>query len=198
MAQYLDEEIAFIKGRLKGFEDVLEIGSGYGRIIKQIAPSCRTVTGIDISEKNVIHAHEYLRETSNAETICEDIFSMNSTDRYDVVLCMQNGISAISGDVSRLVSIVMQSMKNDGFAYLSTYSDRFWDYRLEWFVEQQDKGLIGEIDFEKTGNGVICCKDGFVSRSYSEDELRDIGRNAKCKYEIMEVDESSVFLVLNK
>lgn len=47
--QYLEAEITFVKNHLKGTERILELGAGYGRIIKELAPYCESIVGIDIS-----------------------------------------------------------------------------------------------------------------------------------------------------
>ena len=67
-----------------------------------------------------------------------------------------------------------------------------------WFQEQAEKGLLGEIDFEKTKNGVIICKDGFQALTHTTEDLRRIGELSGHKYETKEVDESSLFLIIHK
>ena len=49
-----------MRSRLKKGDRVLEIAAGYGRIMREIAPGVKSVTGIDISEKNVAYGKEYL------------------------------------------------------------------------------------------------------------------------------------------
>ncbi len=80
---------------------------------------------------------------------------------YDVVLCLQNGLSAMKGDPYDLVERSMKALVPGGRAFFSTYASGFWEWRLEWFKEQADKGLLGELDMEKTGDGKIVCSDGF-------------------------------------
>ncbi len=43
--QYLEAEIDFICSRLHAHETVLELGTGYGRILKRIAPFAKAVVG---------------------------------------------------------------------------------------------------------------------------------------------------------
>ena len=64
--------------------------------------------------------------------------------------------------------------RDGGICLFSSYSDRFWDHRLEWFKIQSEKGLLGEIDWERTGNGIIVCKDGFEATTFSEDDFRTL------------------------
>ncbi len=51
---------------------------------------------------------------------------------------------------------------------------------------------------EKTKNGVIVCKDGFRATTHSIADLEKIGRSTGCRWQIFEVDDSSIFLVIEK
>ena len=62
-----------------------------------------------------------------------------------------------------------------GTVYFSSYSAKFWNWRLKWFEEQADKGLLGEIDYDRTKDGVIICKDGFKAITHSPESLKEIG-----------------------
>lgn len=85
-----------------------------------------------------------------------------------------------------------------GTAYFSSYSSKLWEWRLKWFEEQAGKGLLGEIDYDKTKDGVIICKDGFRAITHSPEDLREIGEDSRYPYVIDETDESSVFLIITK
>ncbi|WP_373898639.1 hypothetical protein ACER0A_005785 [Haloimpatiens sp. FM7315] len=61
--QYLDAEIDFVKDSLSNTQRVLEIGAGYGRIMKELAPYCEFILGIDISKENVLFSKDYLKAT---------------------------------------------------------------------------------------------------------------------------------------
>lgn len=196
--QYFREEIDFVRKDLHGNENVLEVGAGYGRIIKELAPSVKRIVGIDISEGSVELGNDYIKDCKNASMQVMDAYNMEFDEEFDVVLCLQNGLSAIKGKQSDLINQCMKVLKPGGIAYFSTYSSRFWDNRLDWFREQSEKGLLGEIDTEKTKDGVIVCKDGFVGITFSEDDFRKLGQESGYEYSVEEVDESSLFLILKK
>lgn len=196
--QYLDEEVSFVRNQLTGDECVLELGAGYGRIVKQLAGSCQSITGIDISKESVELGNEYLKDDPNAKLLNMDVHNADIDEKYDVVLCLQNGLSAMKINTSETLNKILDMVSEGGKVYFSTYNDKFWDHRLLWFEEQSNKGLLGEIDYDKTKNRTICCKDGFRSVSQSREELEEIGKLSKCEYEIHEVDESSLFLVIRK
>ncbi len=76
----------------------------------------------------------------------------------------------------------------------SSYSDRFWKARLEWFELQAEHGLIGEIDWELTRDGLIVCKDGFEAATVGPAEFRILASClAGVQPVIEEVDDSSIF-----
>lgn len=195
--QYLDSEIEFVRQRLHASDNVLEMAAGYGRIIKKLAPFCKSITGIDISAENVSLGAEYLRDYPNASMVTMDAHKMDIEERFDVVLCLQNALSAMRAN-STLIQNTIDLLIPGGTLYISTYSANFWDWRLKWFEEQAQKGLLGEIDYEQTKDGVIICKDGFRATTHSREDLDKIGASSNFPYRIEEVDQSSLFLIIEK
>ena len=51
--QYLQAEIEFVRKHIRGDETILELGAGYGRVILELARSCKKIVGIDISPNNI-------------------------------------------------------------------------------------------------------------------------------------------------
>ena len=196
--QYLEAEIDFVNRHLHGTEKVLELGAGYGRIMKKIAPHSLSVMGIDISEESVSYGKDFLADSPNCRLAVMDAYGLDYEGEFDVVICLQNGLSAIKGNAQDLVGKGIRALVPGGTAFFSTYSARFWEHRLDWFKEQSEKGLLGEIDWNKTKDGVIACKDGFLATTFSRENLASIGEKTGCPYRIEEVDESSLFLILEK
>jgi 2-polyprenyl-6-hydroxyphenyl methylase/3-demethylubiquinone-9 3-methyltransferase len=196
--RYLDAEIDFVRRSLRGDERVLELGAGYGRIMKKLAPFAASITGIDISEDSVAFGREYLADATNCRIETMDAHAIAFDAEFDVVLCLQNALSAMKGDAADTVARCVKSLVPGGTLYCSSYSPKFWEHRLAWFREQADKGLLGAIDDEKTRDGLIVCRDGFVARTFSPGDLESLGRASGYPYRIEEVDDSSVFLVIRK
>lgn len=96
--QYLEAEIEFVRTRLSGRERVLELGAGYGRIVRELAPFCASIVGVDISEENVKLGKRYLKNFTNADMVTMDVHDMSFDCQFDVVLCLQNGLSAMKAD----------------------------------------------------------------------------------------------------
>ncbi len=195
--QYLQAEIDFVKKNISKTQSVLELGAGYGRIVRELAPHCGSIVGIDISEENVELGREYLKDCPNASMIAMDVHKMEFRERFDSILCLQNGLSAMRAD-SAVICKILETVAQGGTAYFSSYSTKFWDFRLKWFEEQAAKGLLGEIDYDKTQNGVIICKDGFRATIHLPEDFQKIGEESGYPYQVQEVDESSVFLIIYK
>ena len=198
---YFNAEISFVKQRLSDTDHVLELGAGYGRIMKELAPSCKSIVGIDISEANVAFGHDCLRDTPNARLIVMDAHNIEPDTigvPFDIILCLQNGLSAMKIEPFSFVKGVMKLVSPGGRVFISSYSANFWEHRLAWFLEQAEKGLLGEIDLEQTKDGVIVGKDGFRAVTHSPEQLDEIGKAMGYEYEVLEVGGSSVFLVITK
>lgn len=196
--QYLEAEIDFVRKDLQGHERILELGAGYGRIMKKLAPYAASIVGIDISEDSISFGKAYMEDTPNCSLLVMDAHNLDTKNEFDVVICLQNGLSAMKGDPLDLVRRAMAALTPGGRAYFSSYSPRFWETRLAWFQEQASRGLLGEIDGEKTKDGRIVCKDGFTATTFSAGDLAELGDRVGCATRIEEVDESSLFAVFEK
>lgn len=85
----------------------------------------------------------------------------------------------------------------EGTILFSSYAEKFWKDRLEWFQIQADQGLIGEINYNKTRNGNVICKDGFTATTFSGNDFLALSDKFNLNAQIYEVDNSSVFCEIN-
>ena len=113
--------------------------------------------------------------------------------QFDVVFCIQNGISAFKVDQRKLIKEALRVTRSGGVVLFSTYAEDFWEDRLKWFRLQSKHGLVGEIDDNATGEGVIVCKDGFRAGMVKPDDFVSLVSEYNVKPKITCVDNSSVF-----
>ena len=192
--QYLQAEVDYVKERIQDSDRVLELGCGYGRVVKQLARKARFVIGVDTSLASLRLGLEILGNISNYCILNMDAVYLGFSDRvFDKVVCIQNGISAFHVDQKELIRESIRVTKRDGTVLFSSYSNRFWKERLEWFELQSEAGLLGEIDYEKTCNGAIMCKDGFTATTVQPDQFRLLTEGFSVDAQIEEVDGSSLF-----
>jgi len=192
--QYLDAEIGHVLSRIRPTDLVLELGCGYGRVMEKLAPAAGTVVGIDTSRSSLRLGRELLSRSSNCRLLQMSAVALGFRDRvFDLVVCIQNGISAFSVDRRALIAESIRVTRAGGRVLFSSYSEKFWEARLEWFELQAAHGLLGEIDWDATRDGVIVCKDGFKATTVSPDEFRSLTSEFDVSVRVEEVDGSSVF-----
>ncbi|MFX1410927.1 MAG: class I SAM-dependent methyltransferase [Promethearchaeota archaeon] len=192
--KYLKAEMDHIVEKITSKDIVLELGCGYGRVISQIAKKAAKVVGIDNAYSNLIVAKKMLKHNSNCFLLVMDAASLTFRSHiFDLVVCIQNGISAFHTDKNKLIEESIRVTKASGFVIFSSYSDKFWEDRLEWFELQSKYSLIGEIDYEKTKYGTIVCKDGFTATTISPEEFLSLTSKFHVESKIVEVDNSSLF-----
>jgi 2-polyprenyl-6-hydroxyphenyl methylase/3-demethylubiquinone-9 3-methyltransferase len=191
--QYLKAEIDFVLDNVSSTDSVLETGCGYGRVIKELCTKARLVAGIDTSLGSLRLATDELYN-DNYTLYCMNAVSTGFADNtFDLVTCIQNGISAFKVDKLKIIRETIRITRPGGTVLFSSYSEKFWDDRLEWFQLQSDEGLLGEIDYSKTGDGVIVCKDGFKATTVTPDDFRKLTLQLGLTSQIIEVDNSSLF-----
>lgn len=192
--RYLHAEITHVRKKILPENRVLELGCGYGRVLNYLAPATLITVGIDISADSLRYARRYLRRYSNCYLFLMDAAELAfAADVFDRVICIQNGISAFRITPLELIRESLRVTKPGGIVLFSSYSDNFWIERLRWFQIQAEAGLVGEIDEEQTGDGVIVCKDGFRSTTFSREDFLSVTTTLPCRVIIEEVEESSLF-----
>jgi len=192
--QYLDAEIRFVVSNLHGSDLVLELGCGYGRVMRAVSQFVFGIVGNDISRESLEFARSYMEGCENYDVFLMDASWIGFRSCiFDVVFCVQNGISAFGVGKKRLITETVRVTKDNGIILFSSYSPKIWEARLEWFRKQSQFGLIGEIDGQKTCDGTIVCKDGFRATTVSSDKFVELFGEFGLNASIIEVDESSIF-----
>ena len=195
--QYLESETNFVLEHINKSDTILELGCGYGRVMNEFITHSSRVIGIDTSLESLELAKEYINELSRCHLIQASAEKLPFSDRsVDKVVCIQNGVSAFKIDPKKLVQECVRVTKIGGVCLLSSYSPRFWDHRLDWFQKQADAGLIGEIDWEHTKDGVISCKDGFRATTFTQKDFHELMLELGLEAKISEVDGSSTFCTI--
>ncbi len=194
--KYLEAELDHALNYVTSEDVVLDLGCGYGRQFPLLCGKAGFVVGIDSSAESLALGHEYLMEFSNFLLIRMNARKLLFPDEsFNVVLCLQNGISAFHIDQRKLIREAIRVTKKGGTVLFSSYSEKFWEDRLNWFQLQSEAGLLGKIDYEKTRNGNIVCEDGFTATTIDEVKFRELVSGIQdIGITFTEVDESSIFL----
>ncbi len=142
-------------------KSVLEIGIGTGRLAIKVAPYCKILCGIDISEKTIQRAAENLSLYNNVKLICGDFMSFEFEEHFNIIyssltfmhikdklsaikkvasLLSDNGFFVLSIDKSRNEFIDMGDRK------IKIYPDNLIDIRN--FLSVSKLKIINEFETE--------------------------------------------------
>lgn len=177
----------------------MELGCGHGRVLGPLADKAAIVVGIDTSLPSLGLAKELLSDRDNCYLAGMDAVRLAiPPNAFDVVVCIQNGISAFHVEQRRLIEESLRVIRPGGLALFSTYAPCFWDDRLAWFELQAQAGLVGQIDYERTGDGDIVCQDGFTAGTVGRENFVELTSGLGAGVELLEVDDSSLFCRLTK
>jgi len=192
--QYLEAEIEFVLDKIRQTDLVLELGCGYGRVLQKLVEKAKTVFGIDTSRASLFLVEKTIGKIPSLHLSVMNAVELGFSDRkFDRVICIQNGISAFKVNKRKLIEEAIRVTRSGGTILFSSYSERFWEDRLEWFRLQSEYGLIGEIDENVSKDGIIVCKDGFRSDTIGPDEFISLTSTYGIEPIITEVDGSSIF-----
>jgi ubiquinone/menaquinone biosynthesis C-methylase UbiE len=192
--QYLAAEIRFVISNIKGADMVLELGCGYGRVLKAVCPFVSLIVGNDVSRASLKLARSYVKPSVNFRLVQADASNLSfRSSVFDAVFCIQNGISAFGVNQKRLVIESLRVTKHKGLILFSSYSPKIWQERLDWFRQQSQLGLVGKINKDETRDGTIICEDGFTATTITGDQMAELFGELGFDASIVEVDCSSIF-----
>jgi SAM-dependent methyltransferase len=192
--QYLSAEIEHVASLIPAGGIVLELGCGYGRVLARLATLSSLACGIDASLDSLRLARRRLAAARNVTVAAMDASELGFDEgSFDVVCCVQNGISSFHVDQRSLLESAVRITKPGGKVLFSSYADQFWEDRLDWFRIQSAHGLIGEIDETATRAGTIVCRDGFTATTVTPRRFWALADKLGETRSVEVIDGSSVF-----
>ncbi len=189
--QYLQAEMDHARAAIRPGDRVLELGCGTGRVLGHVARDAQMAWGVDFAPASVASAHS--RYSDLGWAVMDAARLGFPSDCFDLVLGVQNFISACKVPPEDLVRESLRVTRPGGRVLLSSYTEAFWPHRLDWFRDQAAEGLLGAIDEDATGDGVIVGQDGFRATTFSPEDFAGLAERLGVEAEIYEVDSSSVF-----
>ena len=97
--------------KLKKEWDVIDIGCGNGALSFDIKSACRSVTGIDIENKNIETAKKFY-SGDGISYICADAVNHDFTSKFDAII-LSNVLEHIEHRVNFLKKIYLNQNNND-------------------------------------------------------------------------------------
>jgi len=198
--RHLAAEINHVILRSSPKDIVLELGCGYGRALFQIAPYVNYAVGVDINSESLLYAEKLKNNNANCEFFMMDACNLEFSDNeFDMVYCIQNGISAFNDNPESLLAEALRVTKIRGRVIFSSYSEKFWLPRLRWFMLQAKIGAFEEIDLQKSlNNNTIVTKTGLKMENMTTGGFLNLCNSMGVEGNITEIDNSLIFCEIIK
>lgn len=164
-AEWTKQDVVEIKKFLKKNSIVLDVGCGWGREIKELAPFCKKIIALDNDSKEIEIAKSYLKNIQNVEFEIQDAKKTSFPDElFDIIISVGNTFGNLGDDKEKVLQEMKRLIKKEGKILLSVY---FKDTNSKRAIAYKSIGLkIKTIE-----NGKIIFKDGLISEEFSKDEL---------------------------
>lgn len=190
--KWTKQDIVEIKKFLKNDSIVLDVGCGYGREIKELAPFCKKIIGIDKDPKEIETAKSYLKNISNIELLVRDAKKTSFPDEsFDMIISVGNTFGNLDVDKEAVLQEMRRLIKKDGKILLGIYSKGANSRRIKAYES------IG-LKIKTIENGKIIFEDGLVSEEFSKDELRKIFEKFQLKVRFIDMGKIAVLCVVSK
>lgn len=162
---FLDTEMAFINNHIKQSKDILEVGCGYGRLLKILTSKASNVVGVDFSAPLLEKGKKNIAEYANVQTFLMDAQDLRFNDAsFDYVLCLDASFGNMPGIEERVVCEMARVMRDHGELIVSVFSEAAKDVQLENYRR------VGLTNLSDNGTAVSS-SEGFYSRRFTKEQL---------------------------
>ncbi len=169
-ASFFSAEEKYLKENIHPKDNILDIGSGTGRIVDYILQSTPHVTGIDYDQETIEGLRKKYKNQPLTKFVNANAADLPFEDECFDVITFSTVFCNIE-DKSKAMSESARVLKKEGFLFLSTYSEDALDDR----VKQYKKAKLLQLS---TNNGKITFVGGHTSAQFTLEELEQYGLNA--------------------
>jgi 2-polyprenyl-6-hydroxyphenyl methylase/3-demethylubiquinone-9 3-methyltransferase len=183
-----DKEEEFLLENVPKDTIVLDVGCGFGRVMKLLAPQAKKIIGIDNDKKAIEDAKKYLKGFDNIEVFFEDAEKMHFEDKsFGVVLCVGATPVNFGETKKKIYSEIRRVLKNKGLFLTSVYNENALEDRLITYRNYY------EGDFKIKENGTVVFGE-FISEQYSKEKITKILKENG--FEILEIIKEGIFYII--
>ena len=169
---------------------VLDVGCGFGRVVKTLAPISKKIIGIDNDEEAITKSKEELRGNENVEIKFGDAENLDFDDQsFDVVTCLGATPSNFGKTREKIFLEIKRVLKKKGLFLTSVYNDDALKERLSYY----EKYYPGQYKVNRDTGYVVVC-DKFVSEQFSKEQITNILEENG--FEVLEVIKEGVFNIV--
>ncbi len=189
---WTQKDIIEIRKFLNKDSVVLEIGCGWGRVIKALAPYCKKFIGIDNSEAETIEAKSFLKDIDNVKVFLEDGKETHFPDNYfDAIVISGNTFGNLGENKENVLQEMKRLLKPDGKILLSVYSEGAKARRLKAYKD------IG-MKIKTTESKKIIFEGGLISEEFSKEDIESLFEKYGLKVQFRDISSVALFCIVSK
>lgn len=171
--QYIRQETALLKRRLKRASRVLEAGVGIGRLIPELAPLVGELVGIDSAALMLKRSRIAAKSFANVvikKCSIEHLSQRFPGQHFEYSLCIWNTLGNVRDEVKALKALARVTSKS---IFVTVYRKGTLKQRTLWYKAVDIP--LQKIDAKKE---IFYTASGLVSRSYGLQDLQRIAAKA--------------------
>jgi ubiquinone/menaquinone biosynthesis C-methylase UbiE len=170
----------------------LSVGCGWGREIRQLAPSCGALVGVEIDGEELKQARLITEGASDAMLLAGDATESPFADEaFDLVLLLGAVFGNLGEKRETVLREVKRLLKPQGRILLSFYHDHITARRVEIYR------AVG-MEVEAVNGAQIRFRDGYVSTGFDKTELSDWFNKMDLNVEFIDIGAMGSLAVLSK
>jgi len=110
----------------KPTDKILEIGCGAGKWVGVIAPKCKGLVAIDLSQRMIQQAKKYSKNFSNVNFLCNDFMKQTFDDKFDKVFAVRV-VEYIHNKIKMFKKVHSLLEKNGKLVFITKNKPCLWD-----------------------------------------------------------------------
>lgn len=185
-------ESSFVQKHLTPNSVVLDVGCGVGKAMKQLAPHCGHVIGIDNNLAIVELGCVGLAGINNALLLCCDAqATCFAQETFDSCYLFSNTFGNFADKKITILHELNRVLKSDGQLFLSVFRRGSEQKRLNAYK-------AAGMHTRSARNGKVIFEDGFVSEDFTADQIVKMASQAGFRCSVFELNSIEMMAVLSK
>lgn len=190
--EYLEKENNFLVKKIKDDISLLDVGCGFGRHLKLLAPKINSAIGIDIDKKRIRESKTYLKKYKKIGTFAVSIENFQTLGlKFDYIICMNNTFGNLYYKKLMALKKMRRLIKDDGKIIISVHSCGAIYTKMRWYKN------TGLTNVKRRGN-YIYTEEKFRSEFFAKQSLERLFKKAGLKYKILDLTQISYVCILSK
>jgi ubiquinone/menaquinone biosynthesis C-methylase UbiE len=144
--KYLKEELNFVLGFIQPGFSVLELGCGYGRVFGEFESKAKNIYGVDTSIESLQMGKQIYKKNSSVFFLQMNAAQAGfKNESFDLVFCIQNGISAFKEEPVKLIKEAIRLAKKTVLFSFQVILKNSGTTGLSGFVFNQNKNCLVKL-----------------------------------------------------